>query len=172
MESLPSSDHRARWSPWSMDFALLETAHALKPLTTSTLVTLQCISSTCATEFLKVNTSTSPSRRFSGSVRHSARDAVPGVLVERDCTHPFENDFYLVSHRALQGTARPIHYTRFTTPSSSTRASSVPDELIDWIYASCYPFVRSTTPVFVHSATATSISPPSGEPYIQCKEAR
>jgi eukaryotic translation initiation factor 2C len=34
----------------------------------------------------------------------------PGLLVERDCTHPVETDFYLVAHDSPLGTARPIHY--------------------------------------------------------------
>jgi eukaryotic translation initiation factor 2C len=35
---------------------------------------------------------------------------LPGTLVESGCTHPFEFDFYLCSHVAIKGTARPIHY--------------------------------------------------------------
>lgn len=72
---------------------------------------------------------------------------MPGTLVERDITHPFENDFYLVSHRAIQATARPIHYAVLMDEGKFR-----PDELIDWIYASCYQFVRSTTPVSIHPA--------------------
>ena len=34
----------------------------------------------------------------------------PGVIVDRDVTHPYEEDFYLNSHSAIQGTARPTHY--------------------------------------------------------------
>lgn len=49
-------------------------------------------------------------------------NATPGVIVERDATHPSEYDFcmlfslaqvlilVLVSHCALQGTAKPVHY--------------------------------------------------------------
>lgn len=54
-------------------------------------------------------------------------NALPGTLVERDVTHPFQYDFCkftsdpsntgkltttldLSSHSAIQGTARPTHY--------------------------------------------------------------
>jgi eukaryotic translation initiation factor 2C len=36
---------------------------------------------------------------------------LPGTLVEHDATHPFHFDFYLASHVAIQGTARPVHYS-------------------------------------------------------------
>ena len=36
---------------------------------------------------------------------------VPGTLIDRDVTEPFGYDFYLNSHSAIQGTARPTHYT-------------------------------------------------------------
>ena len=68
-------------------------------------------------------------------------NSMPGDLVDRDCTHPFEDDFYLVSHRALQGTARPIHYAVLLDEGKFR-----PNEIIGWIYASCYQFVRSATP--------------------------
>ena len=35
---------------------------------------------------------------------------VPGTLVEHEGTYPFENDLYLCSQMAIQGTARPTHY--------------------------------------------------------------
>lgn len=37
-------------------------------------------------------------------------NALPGTLVDREVTHPFQYDFYLCAHVALQGTARPVHY--------------------------------------------------------------
>lgn len=34
----------------------------------------------------------------------------PGTLVDRCVTSPFFQDFYLQSHHAIQGTAKPAHY--------------------------------------------------------------
>ncbi|KAI9755711.1 MAG: hypothetical protein M1815_004706 [Lichina confinis] len=72
---------------------------------------------------------------------------VPGTLVERDVTHPTENDFYLCSHSAIQGTARPVHYhvllDEVGIPTNSLHAM---------IYEQCYAYIRSTTPVSLHPA--------------------
>ena len=67
---------------------------------------------------------------------------VPGVLVERDVTHPFEYDFYLNSHSAIQGTARPTHYHVLMDDMSMS-----PNDLHALIYEHCYQYIRSTTPV-------------------------
>ncbi|EXX54101.1 hypothetical protein RirG_237720 [Rhizophagus irregularis DAOM 197198w] len=37
-------------------------------------------------------------------------NCLPGTVVEMDITHPFEFDFYLLSHAGLQGTSRPTYY--------------------------------------------------------------
>ena len=66
----------------------------------------------------------------------------PGVLVERDVTHPYEYDFYLNSHSAIQGTARPTHYHVLMD-----EAKYSPNYLQNMIYEHCYQYVRSTTPV-------------------------
>ena len=66
----------------------------------------------------------------------------PGVLVEKDVTHPFEYDFYLNSHSAIQGTARPTHYHVLMD-----EANIPPNELQNMIYEHCYQYMRSTTPV-------------------------
>ena len=72
---------------------------------------------------------------------------LPGVLVERDVTHPFENDFYLCSHRALQGTARPTHYHVLADEEG------VPTEKLHaMIYEQSYQYMRSTTPVSLFPA--------------------
>ena len=67
---------------------------------------------------------------------------VPGVIVEKDVTHPFEYDFYLNSHSAIQGTARPTHYHVLMDESNMP-----PNELHNMIYEQCYQYIRSTTPV-------------------------
>lgn len=72
---------------------------------------------------------------------------LPGTLVEKDVTHPFENDFYLCSHSAIQGTARPVHYHVLLDEVGVS-----PNQLHAMIYEQCYAYVRSTTPVSLHPA--------------------
>ncbi|KAI9830214.1 MAG: hypothetical protein M1826_005016 [Phylliscum demangeonii] len=75
------------------------------------------------------------------------QNPVPGVIVERDVTHPFENDFYLCSHSAIQGTARPVHYHVLLD-----EAGIPVNQLHQMIYEQCYSYIRSTTPVSLHPA--------------------
>ncbi|KAK0611550.1 Piwi domain-containing protein [Immersiella caudata] len=72
---------------------------------------------------------------------------LPGTLVEREITHPFQYDFYLCSHVAIQGTARPVHYTVILDENKMKV-----DELQKMIYHQCYQYCRSTTPVSLHPA--------------------
>ncbi|KAI8951243.1 Piwi domain-containing protein [Xylaria longipes] len=72
---------------------------------------------------------------------------LPGTLVERDATHPYHFDFYLCSHVAIQGTARPVHYQVIYDDANVT-----PDKLQKMIYEQCYQYARSTTPVSLHPA--------------------
>ncbi|KAI0195050.1 Piwi domain-containing protein [Astrocystis sublimbata] len=72
---------------------------------------------------------------------------LPGTLVERDATHPHHFDFYLCSHVAIQGTARPVHYQVIYD-----EANVAPDLLQRMIYQQCYQYARSTTPVSLHPA--------------------
>lgn len=71
----------------------------------------------------------------------------PGTLVERDVTHPHHWDFYLCSHAAIQGTARPVHY-HVLIDEVGWKA----EELQRLIYEQCYTYMRSTTPVSLHPA--------------------
>ncbi|KAL8936923.1 MAG: hypothetical protein Q9216_004682 [Gyalolechia sp. 2 TL-2023] len=72
---------------------------------------------------------------------------VPGVVVDHDVTHPFENDIYLCSHKAIKGTARPTHYTMLMDEAN------VPvDEFQKMLYEQCYQYIRSTTAVSLHPA--------------------
>lgn len=66
----------------------------------------------------------------------------PGVLLEYDVTHPFEYDFYLNSHSAIQGTARPVHYQVILD-----EINPGPTKLQNMIYHHSYQYMRSTTPV-------------------------
>lgn len=69
---------------------------------------------------------------------------VPGVLVEKDVTHPFLFDFYLCSHTAIQGTARPTHYHILLN-----QCKVEPENLQKMIYDHSYQYMRATTPVSV-----------------------
>ena len=67
---------------------------------------------------------------------------VPGVVVDKDVTHPYEYDFYLNSHSAIQGTARPTHYQVIADEEKVD-----PNKLVSMIYEHSYQYMRSTTPV-------------------------
>ncbi len=67
---------------------------------------------------------------------------VPGTIVDHDVTHPFENDIYLCSHVAIQGTARPTHYHMLMDEAN------IPlDRFQAMLYEHCYQYQRATTPV-------------------------
>ncbi|KAH8673309.1 Piwi domain-containing protein [Xylariales sp. PMI_506] len=72
---------------------------------------------------------------------------LPGTIVEHDATHPFHWDFFLASHVAIQGTARPVHYHVLLD-----EANCDPNMLQKMIYHQCYQYVRSATPVSLHPA--------------------
>lgn len=69
---------------------------------------------------------------------------VPGTLVEKDVTHPFLFDFYLCSHTAIQGTARPTHYHILLN-----QCKIDPETFQKMIYDHSYQYMRATTPVSV-----------------------
>ncbi|KAJ4291053.1 Protein argonaute [Kalmusia sp. IMI 367209] len=73
---------------------------------------------------------------------------VPGTLVEHGCTHPHEFDFYLCSHVAIKGTARPIHYQCILNEGGAWQAS----EIQHFLFEHSYQYIRSTTPVSMHPA--------------------
>ncbi|KAK5173091.1 Protein argonaute [Saxophila tyrrhenica] len=72
---------------------------------------------------------------------------LPGTLVETGCTNPFENDFYLCSHSAIKGTARPMHYHVLLNEAGMGN-----EELQTLIYEQCYQYIKSTTPISQHPA--------------------
>lgn len=74
-------------------------------------------------------------------------NALPGTLVEKEVTHPFMWDFYLCSHVAIQGTARPVHYHVLLDEMNMSA-----NELQKMIYHQSYSYARSTTPVSLHPA--------------------
>lgn len=73
---------------------------------------------------------------------------VPGTVVERDITHPTQWDFYLNSHNAIQGTARPVHYSVIWDENKFTS-----DRIQALIYNTCYTYIRATCSVSLVPAT-------------------
>jgi hypothetical protein len=67
----------------------------------------------------------------------------PGTVVE-DIGHPVLFDFYLVSHHALQGTARPVRYLVLLNESGFGK-----DSLYNFIYGLCHLYARATKAVSV-----------------------
>ncbi|KAK7193057.1 hypothetical protein DPSP01_007599 [Paraphaeosphaeria sporulosa] len=76
------------------------------------------------------------------------KNPLPGTLVETGCTHPHEFDFYLCSHVAIKGTARPIHYQCILNENGSWQAA----EMQQFLFEHSYQYIRSTTPVSLHPA--------------------
>ncbi|KAF2263506.1 Piwi-domain-containing protein [Lojkania enalia] len=72
---------------------------------------------------------------------------LPGTLVETGCTHPFEFDWYMCSHVAIKGTARPIHYQCILN-----EGEWLGPEIQQFIFEHSYQYIRSTTPVSLHPA--------------------
>lgn len=75
------------------------------------------------------------------------KNPYPGMVIEHEITHPFHYDFYLCSHVAIQGTARPVHYHVL-----HDEVGMPIDKLQQMIYHQCYQYMRSTTPVSIHPA--------------------
>ncbi|KAG9244119.1 Piwi domain-containing protein [Calycina marina] len=72
---------------------------------------------------------------------------LPGTLVEHDVTHPFEYDFYLCAHTAIQGTARPVHYHVI-----KDEANVPVNDFQRMVYQMSYQYARSTTPISIFPA--------------------
>ncbi|EFJ10806.1 hypothetical protein SELMODRAFT_235430 [Selaginella moellendorffii] len=68
----------------------------------------------------------------------------PGTVVDTEITHPREFDFYLCSHRGLQGTSRPTHY-HVLLDQNGFRA----DQLQTLVNSLCYTYARCTKAVSV-----------------------
>ncbi|RUP51640.1 Piwi domain-containing protein [Jimgerdemannia flammicorona] len=75
-------------------------------------------------------------------------NCLAGTVVESGITHPFEFDFYLLSHPGLQGTSRPCHYHVLHDENNFTA-----DALQELTYKLCYLYGRATR--------AVSIVPPA-----------
>ncbi|KAK7957172.1 piwi domain-containing protein [Apiospora aurea] len=71
----------------------------------------------------------------------------PGLYFEDVATHPKHWDFYLYSHKAHKGTARPVHYQVIKDEIKFGRA-----ELANLIHRQCFQYCRCYTPVSLHPA--------------------
>lgn len=89
-------------------------------------------------------------RFFPGAAGDRNQNPKPGTLVETGCTHPFEFDWYMCSHAAIKGTARPIHYHVLLNENEAFQ----PHELQQMIFEHSYQYVRATTPISQHPAVA------------------
>ncbi|CAG8602663.1 8771_t:CDS:2 [Paraglomus occultum] len=72
----------------------------------------------------------------------------PGLIVEREITHPYLFDFYLTSHSSLQGTSCPCHYHVLFDENNFQV-----DEIQDFTNRLCYNFQRSTRAVSIPAPT-------------------
>ncbi|RGB43667.1 Piwi domain-containing protein [Rhizophagus diaphanus] len=82
-----------------------------------------------------------------------------GTVVDSTIVHPFEFDFYLLSHPSLQGTSRPAHYHVLYDENGFNA-----DSLQTLTYNLCYVFARCTR--------AVSIVPPVYYAHLVCARAR
>ncbi|KAG9307330.1 hypothetical protein G9A89_017158 [Geosiphon pyriformis] len=73
-----------------------------------------------------------------------SQNCLPGTIVEKVITHPFEYDFYLQSHPGLQGTSRPTHYHVVIDENKFS-----PDNLQSLTYNLCYLYARCPRAVSV-----------------------
>lgn len=69
-------------------------------------------------------------------------NCLPGTVVDSGITHPYNFDFFLVSHDAVHGTARPTHYVVLQNEMGFNAAS-----IQDLTHKLCYTYQRSTTSV-------------------------
>jgi eukaryotic translation initiation factor 2C len=89
-------------------------------------------------------------RLFPGNPKEADKNGncLVGTVVDKKITHPTLNDFYLQSHYANQGMARPSHYTILHNEIKLTT-----DEFQGLSNALCYNFQRTTSSVSIPSPT-------------------
>lgn len=89
---------------------------------------------------------------------------VPGTLVERNVTHPFQFEFYLCSYSSIKGTARPNRYHILMDDCRHEQESFL------WIiYEHCYHYMRATTPVPICKLNPTPFLTVSSKPSLANK---
>lgn len=87
-----------------------------------------------------------------------------GTVVDRGITQVRYWDFFLTAHDALQGTARPAHYSVLLDEIFRSKFKNAADELERLTHELCYLFGRATK--------AVSICPPAYYADIVCERAR
>lgn len=80
-------------------------------------------------------------QRRSGGFESPKGNLSAGTVVE-EIGHPSYYDFYMISHHALQGTARPIRYQVLVNESNFNN-----DDLQEFIHNMCYLYQRSNKAV-------------------------
>ncbi|KAL7951866.1 ribonuclease H-like domain-containing protein [Trichoderma barbatum] len=92
-------------------------------------------------------------------------NTINGTVVDRGVTQARYWDFFMTAHEALQGTARPAHYTILLDEIFRARfGDKAVDELERLTHELCYLFGRATK--------AVSICPPAYYADIVCERAR
>ncbi|RYP92829.1 hypothetical protein DL770_001000 [Monosporascus sp. CRB-9-2] len=95
----------------------------------------------------------------------NSRNITNGTVVDRGVTQAHIWDFFLTAHQALQGTARPAHYTVLLDEVfRSTRGAEAANALERLTHEMCYMFGRATK--------AVSICPPAYYADILCTRQR
>lgn len=67
---------------------------------------------------------------------------VPGTVVDKNIVHPFQNQFFLASHAAIQGVTKPTKYCVLRNESNIS-----PDDLQAITYDLCHLFTRCSRSV-------------------------
>ncbi|OTB13349.1 hypothetical protein K445DRAFT_168285 [Daldinia sp. EC12] len=94
-----------------------------------------------------------------------SRNIKSGTVVDRDVTQAIVWDFFLTAHQALQGTAKPAHYTVILDEIfRSTLGTEAANALEALTHEMCYLFGRATK--------AVSICPPAYYADIVCTRQR
>jgi len=110
-----------------------------------------------------------PTKGDNDKITDKTGNPINGTVVDRHVTEARNWDFFLQSHNALQGTARPAHY--FTVLDEIFTSRRLPpgfqnhaDVLEDLTHNMCYLFGRATK--------AVSICPPAYYADLVCERAR
>lgn len=74
------------------------------------------------------------------------KNVPPGTVVDTAITHPNERDFYLCSHKGIQGTSKPTHYHVLWDDNDITM-----DDLQTLTYSLCHLYSRCTRSVSLPS---------------------
>ncbi|TID18427.1 Piwi-domain-containing protein [Venturia nashicola] len=75
-------------------------------------------------------------------LQRTSSSTKPGTCVDSGITNPVYFDFYLQSHKAIKGTARPAHYFVLHDDNNFTA-----EQLQDLVHKLCFTYARSSTSV-------------------------